>query len=327
MNILISLLTSAHREFCFLTNTIHSIKKQISILQTNNTYEFIIINNNSDLEYNNTLVDFCKSWTDVHVVKTLGNGLPGMGHNSVYKLFESREYEKYDYLITLDSDDFLYPFALSRIEWYICNYSPDVCILPYTDVVSDVPKTPLVTHKLQSEPDIYLHHNHHHTCTLDLQIKSWKQVTPSPFKTSYMSLRPGGRIILISRIAANIHIRYNEELDVDDIQPFIQLAELAFNPYSSYKIYMLFDMNIYLYNRLNSINVGTATQKLKKMKLNEIISQNKIFRQSMNEKVKYCSRELLSWDLNKFPILTPVEPSYLSFNDKCQFIKWVTTPI
>ena len=47
------------------------------------------------------------------VIETESNGKPGKGHNSLLSLIKD---EPYEYLLSCDGDDFLYPIALTRIE-------------------------------------------------------------------------------------------------------------------------------------------------------------------------------------------------------------------
>ena len=60
-----------------------------------------------------------------NVVRTESNGRPGKGYNSLYDYFKSSP--EYEYLLTMDGDDFLYPESLYRINALISEHSrPDM---------------------------------------------------------------------------------------------------------------------------------------------------------------------------------------------------------
>jgi hypothetical protein len=48
------------------------------------------------------------------IIRTESNGYPGKGHNSVLSIFRAEN--RYENLIMLDGDDFLFPHALERIN-------------------------------------------------------------------------------------------------------------------------------------------------------------------------------------------------------------------
>ena len=76
-------------------------------------YDVIIVVNSLNSDYYS---DVCKEFSDydVEIVETESNGKPGKGHNSLFSVFYER-YD-YDYMISLDGDDFLYPYALHQLE-------------------------------------------------------------------------------------------------------------------------------------------------------------------------------------------------------------------
>ena len=74
----------------------------------------------------------------------------------------------------------------------------------------------------------------------------------SPFKNSIGLINTPCRIILLSRKALNINIRYDENLRTyDDLIAFCQIFEISQLYPSQYNIYYLDEYNIYLYNKLN----------------------------------------------------------------------------
>ena len=100
-------------------------------------YEIMIIVNTLNEEfYQDVMYEFGKNnYTKLRkIIRTESNGSPGKGHNSVLKTFY-RDY-RYDNLIMLDGDDFLFPNAIHRIN-NVCHPSchPSssscrLCLLP-----------------------------------------------------------------------------------------------------------------------------------------------------------------------------------------------------
>ena len=79
---------------------------------------------------------------------------PGMGHNSLFKIF----YEKtnFDYMISLDGDDFLYPYALHQLQkCFTINQHLDVVSIYGNDTLKSFNNS-------DSQFDIYLTNNFYH---------------------------------------------------------------------------------------------------------------------------------------------------------------------
>src|SRR6056300_1586985 len=92
-------------------------------------YEIMIIVNTLNEEfYQDVMYEFGKNnYTKLRkIVRTESNGSPGKGHNSVLKIFY-KDY-RYENLIMLDGDDFLFPNAIHRIN--------NVRITENSDVIS-----------------------------------------------------------------------------------------------------------------------------------------------------------------------------------------------
>ena len=126
----------------FVINSIN-YKFLITILSSSNekllklVYNTIVNQNNHNLFYTIVIVinsinplyysNVCKEFENINVeiIQTQSNGKPGMGHNSVFKIFYSKKI--YDYLINIDGDDFLYPYALHQLS-KILIYNPTVVV-------------------------------------------------------------------------------------------------------------------------------------------------------------------------------------------------------
>lgn len=111
------------------------------IQQLNNplNYNIIIVINSLDTSYYNQVLQEFKD-IDVQIIQTKSNGKPGMGHNSCIDIFKTNL--QYDYLIHLDGDDFLYPYAFHQIyksfDFFKKNNHiyPDIFVLQGNDLIS-----------------------------------------------------------------------------------------------------------------------------------------------------------------------------------------------
>ena len=128
MNILITILTS-YNEF-ILYECYSSLINQINI---KNKYDIIIVVNSLNKNYINNVKERFKN-IDVKIIETISNGRPGMGHNSCIEIFKNNK--KYDYLIPIDGDDFIYPYGLSILEKSMIN-NPDIIVGGNEDVISN----------------------------------------------------------------------------------------------------------------------------------------------------------------------------------------------
>ena len=115
-----------------MNNTLHNSKFLITLLSSSNekllklSYNSIIKQLNHYLNYtiilvintlNNTYINDVKKEFEninIEIIETQSNGKPGMGHNSLFTIFKNKP--QYDYLIPIDGDDFLYPYALQQLS-------------------------------------------------------------------------------------------------------------------------------------------------------------------------------------------------------------------
>ena len=119
-------LLSSYNEYILYTSY-ETIVSQLNI-PNNITYKIIIVVNSLDTTYYNAV---CNTFKDINVeiIETLSNGKPGMGHNSLFKIFYKKQI--YDYLIPIDGDDFLYPYALHQITKCFNEDSNIDCVCIY----------------------------------------------------------------------------------------------------------------------------------------------------------------------------------------------------
>ena len=123
---LITLLTSYNEYILYL-----SYMSIIQQMKHNLDYTIVIIVNSLDESYYNNV---CKRFESINVeiIQTESNGRPGKGHNSILELFKNRS--EYDYLIPIDGDDFLYPYALQQIS-KILIYNPTIIVRGNEDYI------------------------------------------------------------------------------------------------------------------------------------------------------------------------------------------------
>ena len=295
-HILITLLTS--NNISFLKGSYNSIMEQKKIAMH---YTLVIIVNTLDSEYYNKVI---QEFPNMSIIQTESNGGPGKGHNSVITYFKN--HPEYDYVITLDGDDFLYPYALHNLEKYIHHYNPDVLLLPFNDQLETSDSMHPFNYPISNK--CFLRYN------LDkIDILPQVRPTANPFTSSKISTP--GRLIFLSRNALHMNLLYSENVKMlDDIYLCAQILE--YNTISSkYNIYFVELYDFYLYNSLNTQSVSN--------KMIHDIQSNK------NKEVKLCKNNLKdkffsirNWNLKSIKIAyIPNQKNQFSFSDK---IKWVT---
>ena len=213
-------------------------------------YEIMIIINTLDEEfYQDVIYEFGKNnYTKLRkIIRTESNGSPGKGHNSVLKTFY-RDY-RYDNLIMLDGDDFLFPNAIQRIN--------NVRIAENSDVISLYGNTKILInnanyHKLKGD-------SHSPNSTYNLQfyykVDECKNIHSlnEEFNTT---LATPGRLLCVNRKLLSKYIQlYDERMYIyDDFMTTVLLYKEDTNP--AFTITHLSDSYIYLYNAVNEESVS-----------------------------------------------------------------------
>jgi len=224
----------------------------LSVINQNgfDDYEIMIIVNTLDEGfYQDVMYEFGKNnYAKLRkIIRTESNGSPGKGHNSVLKTFY-KDY-RYDNLIMLDGDDFLFPNAIQRIN--------NVRIAENSDVISLYGNTKIVTNranynKLKNQQDCSI-------STYNLQfhynVEQCKNITSltNEFNTT---LATPGRLICINRKLLSKYIQlYDERMYIyDDFMTTVLLYKEDKNP--QFNITHLSDSYIYLYNAANEDSVS-----------------------------------------------------------------------
>lgn len=294
-HILITLLTSNGLKYLK-----ESVKCILNQKQTSFQYSLIIVVNTLNDEYYNTVV---KTFPQIKIIRTESNGKPGKGHNSLIKIFKDNP--QYNYLIPIDGDDFLYPYAISRIERYISNYNIDVLFLMYSDHLTYSLNCPNVPH-VEIENKAFLVWNYNH-----ITDKQWYiDKGPNPFENNINKMNTPGRLMLLSRKMIPYNIYYQEECSLyDDYYPFMQIFEYMYS--SDIVVVKTGDTNILLYNKLIE---GSASNNYS---IDEQDNEELAFRTKLN---KSNFQNILKWNLHDIPTQQLPEYYSFSFNDKYNFL-------
>ena len=224
MKFLITILSS-YNEF-ILYNSYKSIINQIN---HNLDYTIVIIINSLDQSYYNTVCKLFKNII-VEIVETKTNGKPGMGHNSVLNIFKNKK--EYDYLIPIDGDDFLYPYALHQLN-KILHYNPTIVVGGNEDYICNFKD-------LYTKNDCY-----------NLNHEYFIYTQPNlPIQKSFDLYNKGTvfRLILLHKsiFSYNIDKYYCENSSVfDDYLFYLNIMNLYYTTQSN--IYYITLKNIYLY--------------------------------------------------------------------------------
>jgi len=211
-------------------------------------YTIIIVINSLNIDYYEEVVDVFKD-INVEIIETKSNGKPGMGHNSLFEIFKNNV--QYDYLIPIDGDDFLYPYALYQITKSINKTNPDILVLQGNDLLS-------YYNDSTSSTDIYLNNCFYLIKQDEYPDNKWKynglNLNKDPFKEDYF-ITPI-RLILCSRsiFKLNIDKYYCEKSNViDDYLFYLHFINIYINKLLN--VYIINSCHIYLYNDLSITSV------------------------------------------------------------------------
>lgn len=294
---LVIILTSS--KLIFLKECYSSVRNQ---LPSGIEYDIVINVNTLNDSYYEEVV---KELSEAFVIRTESNGTPGKGHNSCHEYF--REHTEYDFMINIDGDDFLYPFFMERLEYYL-HYNPDIILLPFTDVISDTYMERFLHYPLKKG---YYYFN---IDEMNLMEKIYKYKI-SPFDNNLANVNVAGRVLLTSRRALDIGFKYQENVKAfDDLLPFLQIFEYnTINP-TKLNIYYVCDYHLYIYNRINDESTTSylfskgTDQKIKEISI------------EINKELKNKFLAIRNWNLRTIPVLhNPADKGLL--NEKFKFGK------
>lgn len=221
------------------TSDIYACKRSLSSIPDH--ADTIVVCNTLDDDYYYELAN--SSIADTYpIIRTPSIGTPGRGKQSVVDYFLTTDY---DYLITIDGDDFLYPEGYDILTTYVNNHRVDVIGLMNEDVLMD---TGLFTNWRN-----FNFSGLTSALNIDDPIKM-EQYFEDIFSLISQENCIFNRIICVSRKAAN-HIKWNEELPgTEDV---LQSAKLKLLHIKGELIYRLLDCpDIYLYNKRTHQGTG-----------------------------------------------------------------------
>ena len=262
---LITILSSSNSDLLKLSyNTI--------IEQLNNpfNYDIILIINSIDSNYYNDVKKKFEN-IDIEIIQTKSNGKPGMGHNSCINIFKNRK--QYDYLIHIDGDDFLYPYAFHQlykaiIETKKNNIYIDILVLQGNDLISWYNQS-------NNTSDIYLNNSIYLIKQDEYPHNKWNfnknivNINPFISKTFITPIRP----ILYSRNIFKLDIKEffcNDCYILDDYLFYLHFINIFIN--NKLNISIINSSHIYLYNDCNiqsvqkTYNIDSDYLKIKSYK-------------------------------------------------------------
>ena len=287
---LITLLTSSDINVLKL-----SYESTINQLNHNLDYTIIIVVNSLDKTYYNTV---CNTFKDINVeiIETLSNGKPGMGHNSLFKIFYKKQI--YDYLIPIDGDDFLYPYALHQITKCFNEDSSIDCVCIYgNDTIRDY-------NSGYDNSDIYLMNHFYLRMGYNIpKIFSDSNLLVNPFTHNINNgVQTIIRLILCSKnfVKNNLNTElYCEKCNIlDDYRFYLNFIDNIVT--KNLKGLIINSDHIYLYNNINNNSVS-------KVNINKFNDDYKIIINYLDE-FKHLQNSIKNWNLSiiNYKNLTPV---------------------
>tara|TARA_Y100000591_G_scaffold158725_1_gene136495 strand:+ start:2211 stop:3443 length:1233 start_codon:yes stop_codon:yes gene_type:complete len=241
---LITLLTSSNSKLLKLSY--NTIKKQIN---HNFNYTIVIVVNTLNTGYFEEVLNEFKD-IEVEIIETESNGKPGKGHNSLFEIFKKKK--QYDYLIPIDGDDFLYPYAFHQLSKIIDSKNPDILVLQGNDILSWYNDS-------TNSTDIYLNNCFYLIKQDEYPDNKWKfnknSVNINPFIKNNKFITPI-RLILCNRKILNLNIThfYCEKCNVlDDYLFYLHFINIYIK--NLLNIFIINSNHIYLYNDLSILSV------------------------------------------------------------------------
>ena len=286
---LITLLSSSNSNLLKL-----SYQSIINQLHHYINYTIVIVVNSLNPDY---YKEVCNTFNDlnveVEIIETKSNGKPGMGHNSLFEVFKNKK--QYDYLIPIDGDDFLYPYALHQLSKIIVQNTPDILVLQGNDVLSWYEDA-------VSSTDIFLNNSFYLVKQDEYSENKWifnkDIVNKNPF-TSDTFITPV-RLILCSRniFELNISKYYCDKCNViDDYLFYLHFINIYVN--NLLNVYIINSNHIYLYNDLSILSVHNT------LSLNNDYEYIKTYKNQFNNIIDYFKDD---WDVLKLPFINIKPP-------------------
>ena len=214
---------------------------------------FIIVNTLDEVFYQDVIREFGYNKRDKlkKIIRTESNGFQGKGHNSVLDIFYKNY--KYDYLIKLDGDDFLFPTAIERIN--------NVQVTENSDVISLVGNCSVIntgfnySKERKIDPDTNTRFMDY-KLQMEFNIKEVGNITHIDVRPNELNRTPIRLLCLNRKILDKYKKLYNEEMfKCVDIEYCVIFYKELYE--TNYKITHLTDPYVYLYNGINENSVTT----------------------------------------------------------------------
>ena len=233
----------------FLITILSSSNKQLlklsydTIIQQKNNpfnYTIIIVINSLNTDYYNLVLKEFEN-IDVEIIQTKSNGKPGMGHNSCINIFKNRK--QFDYLIHIDGDDFLYPYAFYQLYKAFNlakknNHYPDLLVLQGNDLISWYNQS-------TASSEIYLNNCFYLIKQDEYPINKWL------FNKNIININPFENNAFITPIRSFLYSRNIFKLNIDTF--FCNKCFIL----DDYLFYLHF-INIFINNHLNIAVINSS---------------------------------------------------------------------
>ena len=219
---------------------------------------FIIVNTLNEVFYQDVIREFGYNKHDKlkKIIRTESNGFPGKGHNSVLDIFYKNY--KYDYLIKLDGDDFLFPTAIERIN--------NVQVTENSDVISLIGNCSVINTGFNYSKERKLDPKTNtrfmdYKLQMEFNIKEIGNITLIDVRPNDLNRTPIRLLCLNRKILDKYKKLYNEEMfKCEDIEYCVIFYKELYE--TNYKITHLTDAYVYLYNGINENSVTTKHENV-----------------------------------------------------------------
>ena len=292
---LITLLTSSNSKLLKLSY--QTIIKQIN---HNFNYTIVIVVNSLDTYYFQEVCNEFKN-NEVEIIETESNGKPGKGHNSLFEIF--RKKKQYDYLIPIDGDDFLYPYAFHQLSKIIQSKKPDILVLQGNDILSWYNDS-------TNSTDIYLNNCFYLIKQDEYPDNKWifnkNSININPFVKNNKFITPI-RLILCNRkiLYLNITHFYCEKCNVlDDYLFYLHFIHIYIKKLLN--IFIINSNHIYLYNDLSILSVHNT------LILDNDYEYIQSYQSHFNDIVNYFGN---NWDVLELPFYYIEPPCKKKYNN------------
>ena len=261
----------------------------------NLNYTIIIVVNTLDETYYS---EVCQEFKDINIeiIETKSNGKPGMGHNSLFEIFYEKK--QFDYLISLDGDDFLYPYGLHQLsKCFNINTNLDCVCLYGNDTIRDY-LSPF------DQSDIYLSNHFYLRMGYNIpKVFNESELLVNPFTYDInKGVQTIIRFIMCSRKFVEKNIKtelYCEKCYIlDDYRFYLNFIDNILN--KDINGLIINSDHIYLYNNINNNSVSKINQS-------KFDDDYKIISNYLCD-FKHLNNKLKDWKLDfiNFSNLTPI---------------------